>query len=97
MVNLEGAAAAFVAAPSPCAVTIAPARSTGTATAIAINRRFTSDLLDFSRLLFDFSVLVRVFPGSGLFARVRSPDFQFLYNRFLANPLHHRSADRPSP
>src|SRR5918995_6563084 len=76
MVNLEGAAAACVAAPSPCAVTIAPASSTGTAAASAIKKRFTSDLLGFSRLdrsvprLWDlwacaiagFSVPLQVFP-----------------------------------
>lgn len=81
MVNLEGAAAACVAAPSPCAVTIAPASSTGTAAAIAIKKRFTSDLLD-------FCVLFGVFPGFGICGRARSPVFQFFYRYFLANSLH---------
>ena len=48
MVNLEGAATVRVVAPSPWAVTSAPASSTGAAAAIAMSRRFTFNLLVFS-------------------------------------------------
>jgi hypothetical protein len=61
MVNLEGAATVRVVAPSPWAVTSAPASSTGAAAAIAMSRRFTStSLVSLSRAL-------GVFPGSGSF------------------------------
>src|SRR5512134_1090750 len=79
MVSFEGAAAIRIGAPSPWAVTAAPASNAGTAATIAMNRRFTSYLL--------FRPGLHSLPAPCPFKRPFEPDLQFPYTRLLGKSL----------